>query len=187
MSTSDKIALAGVIVTGVGVVVTGFLTFWIARLTKQSAVATKESANAAKESAEAAKASNELNKRMIEYQQDKEKRLHGALRNEYKDKVIRASQDAQKALKLAYFRPNGEPRDLGAMNIAPRTHGLTEEKLAEFFIKEEIEQIKIAWDTYSQFVRDHYATTYSGEQLALAEKLSVNPIAAFNHLFEVLK
>lgn len=192
MNVGDKIALWGVILSGLGVIATTTLTILIIKLTKRTTEASKVSALAAQESAKSAKESYELSKKAFDLQIQKDRKIWESLRKRYKKKVLKNAETCYKAIMDAYsirISP-GQTNNIEGMLKSPKTHELSDEILAEYFLDDEADAIVTTWDVFNSFCKDHLKNPYNSEDEATAitaAGLGGGPIDRFFSLIEILK
>lgn len=146
MGASEWITLSGVIASSI-------FSLLLLRFTKHTTEATKESAKAAVESANVAKASFEIANQMRIAQEQNKK----ALRNEYKRIIYMNAKKVAKAVDSQIITENYSVNtDAESVKRAPISLGVSEENLALYFTKEEIEIIHRVWETYNYWLENYW-------------------------------
>ncbi|GAA4854592.1 hypothetical protein GCM10023310_36890 [Paenibacillus vulneris] len=139
MNTTDAIALTNVVITASGVLVTGFFSFLVWK-------ATKETANVARSSHLLAE---QIDMRLRE--------MRSNTKEIYYKLIISNADYVWKFL----MRPNDDKKLLlDQYNALPKTPGISTEKIAEYFNKEEKDLILGLWKKFDSYIKDYWTDEY---------------------------
>lgn len=159
------------IITSLGLLVTGIFSYLVWKATQQST--------------EVAKASYKLSESIINSQLQ----LKAKIKEEYIRNVCKNINEVIEGLK-------SQKSALSAykINNIPRSCGLTEEQIAEFFSDLERQAINNAWESLDNYIQDYWTDTHGkikesfiGNEAEAARKYINKPLDVFNKLVELME
>lgn len=164
------------------------LTSVIIYLTNKTTKANEKTAEAAKDSAESSELSFQLSKQAYDDQINVQRKRQEALTSRY-TYVVKTNAIMCKIAFEESFSRDYLKAEFKKIRYIPRQHELSYEVLAEYFSKEEADQIQLTWYVINEFMdhNEYDKMPSNGETYLRLKSNASNSISALSNLISMLE